>query len=386
MRPPLTIPRIIDRPRILAQLQRALETGHALLTAPAGYGKSAILRALASERPSTHLIILTPTDKDLAAFSARLQPLMQPDHTILLDDVHLLDGERETCAWLQKQLNQQRPRWILAGRRLPFDTKALLVSGEAVRLGRETLAFSAQETGLLLGTQHETTAQWQARLGGWPLGISLLSRLPEGANRLPETESHLFNYLATSVFGQLPPSLNRFLQITAVPLHFNLDLAAALWDGADDPADLLAEAQRRNLFLQPAAQPGWLRYHDLIRDFLLREKGDGVTAVAEKTIAWFAAAGDNDAAIEQALDCQLPHRAAQIIETLPLSHVHKQTRYQTYRRWIRALDDDALAANPILLVRFSNISLMMGQDADAEESHPDSHRHGAAAACTPLFP
>ena len=365
MKQPLSIPRIIERPHLRHLLLDSLENSHVLLAAPAGYGKSTALRGLARHLPHARLVTITLADLDVSVLQARLGSLLAPPNVILLDDVHLLAGGSEVCTWLQQQLAQQRPRWLLAGRSIPFDPELWLLSGHVVRLGKEVLTFTLAETAVLLAQPENQVAGWHKRLQGWSLAISLLSRLPPGVDPLPTAEAHLFTYLTQAVFGRLPPELKRFMQVTAVPLRFNRELAAALWDGKTDAHTLLNEISRADLYVQPADKPGWSRYHDLIRDYLLQDFG-ARDRLAETAVVWWQNHDEMNTAVDQALDAGLRDLAAQLIGRMPLGRFHGNNSYLTYRRWIRALDEEALAANPMLLVRLANVIQMMpGYAAEA---------------------
>ncbi len=354
-----TIPRIIERLRVRRHLQEALEVGHVFLTAPGGYGKSLALQSLVAHRPATHLVRVTIADLDPATLQTRLSPLLQPDHTIILDDVHLLENGPEVCAWLQEQLLQAKPRWLLAGRRLPFNPTTLLIAGQITPLTQAFLAFSLEEAKLLLNQTEAPVEMWQERVQGWPIALSLLSRLPISDNPLPTTEAHLFTYLAETVFAQLPPTLKQFMQVTAVPMQFNVALASELWEGEEAAQSLLAEIQRRNLYLQPTTQAGWFQYHDLIRDYLLQRDEAERNVLAEKAVGWYEVQGQLKPAVEQALDSGLKGRAADLLASLKLFHFHGDTSYLTYRRWVLALDEAALSTYPMLLVRLGNVTSMM---------------------------
>lgn len=352
----------------------SLEGSHVLLTAPAGYGKSTALRELARHLPHAHLITMTLADLDVSVLQARLEALSAELDVILLDDMHLLAGGSEVCDWLLQQLAQRQPRWLLAGRTIPFDPGLLLISGQAVRLDKEVLAFSLEETAVLLTKSKNQIANWHERLHGWSLAISLLSRLPPDADPLPTTEAHLFTYLTHAVFAQLSPELKRFMQVTAVPLRFNHILAAALWDGRIEAASLLNEISRADLYVQPADKPGWFRYHDLIRDYLLQDFGER-DRIAETAVTWFQTHDELNTAVDQALDSGHRGLAAQLISQMPLGRFHGNNSYLTYRRWIRALDEASLAADPMLLVRLSNVLQMMpGYIAEAR-AHAEQGMH-----------
>ena len=350
----LSAPRIIERPHLRNLLLDSLEKGHILLTAAGGYGKSVVLRDLARQLPHAHLITLSQADLDLSLLKTRLTPLLTGPNVILLDDVHHLTGGVEACRWLQQQLQQRQQRWILAGRTAPFSLEMLLLSGQVIWFGKEVLAFSLSETAVLLSQSEDLVTNWHERLSGWSLAISLLSRLPTNADPLPATEAHLFNYLTQAVFAQLPPQLKQFMQLTAVPLHFNHALAAHLWGNKREAKLLLNEIIRTDLYIQPTNPSGTYRYHDLIRDYLLQDF-EQRKEVAETAVSWFWAHEMVETAVEQALDADLKALAAQQMSQIPLRHFHSNGSYFTYRRWVQALDDEALSIDPVLLIRLANV-------------------------------
>lgn len=361
------MPRIIERRSLLERLRRMLEVGHVLLTAPAGYGKSTALHALTSIRPHTYLLRLTVAERDLTVLRARLRTRQQAEHTVLLDDVHLLEGATESVAWLRQRLEHSRPRWILAGRRLPLDAGLLTVSGRATHLTRQDLAFTPAEAAALLDGNPAAGAGWYERLQGWPLAYSLLARLPAGADRLPAAESHLFEYLAAAVFDQLPPALYRFMQTCAVPLRFNEALARHLWSGEDAPA-LLAELQKRDLFLQPAGPPGWWRFHDLVRDFLLAHSPLEPGPPARATIAFLRERDDVEGAIEQALVAGFHRPAARLLAEVSDTFLWDHARHLTFHRWIHSLPREIQDAHPHLLVRLAqSLHYLAGRRPEAWE-------------------
>ncbi|MCP4415419.1 MAG: hypothetical protein GY805_02280 [Chloroflexi bacterium] len=279
-------PRIIERPHLRNLLLDSLDNGHILLTAPGGYGKSMALRDLERHFLHAHLVTITAADLDLSLLQAQILPLLAAPTLILLDDIHVLNGGVEVCAWLQQQLKQRKQQWILAGRSIP-------------------------------------------------------------------TEAHLFNYLTQAVFAQLPPQLKRFMQVTAVPLTFNLALAAHLWEDENEAASLLNDIIHADLYIQPTDQPGWYHYHDLIRDYLL-EYFERLQDVATTAVAWFRTEGMVETAVDQAFDANLIALAAEQISQIPINHFHSNGSYLTYRRWVRALDAEAFDIDLMVLLQLGN--------------------------------
>ena len=120
----------IRRTRLLDQIAAALSEGHLFVNAPAGYGKTMLLQSLVTERPYTYLIPLTPADGDPAILRQRLEPLIQAENTILLDDVHHLLNAPAAIDWLQTQMRRPQPRWVLAGRQSLFPATDLALYGK----------------------------------------------------------------------------------------------------------------------------------------------------------------------------------------------------------------------------------------------------------------
>jgi DNA-binding SARP family transcriptional activator len=343
----------ITRTRLIKQIQKALNDGNVVIAAPAGFGKTTLLQQLAAQRIDTHLFTLTVADTDVAALRARLVPFIRPGYTLILDDIHHLAGS-VALTWLQEEMEMQADVcFVLAGREIPFAAD-WLQDPLTVTVFRQTqLAFDLGESVALLPANAQTAVtRWHQQLQGWPLGIGLLARLPAGEEGLPEVKEQLFAYLARRVFAQLPDGLRHFLQVTAVPLTFNDQLASHLLDD-DNAAGLRQMAQQRNLFLYQDERPGWFRYHGLIRDYLLTQQ-DELDGYWQKTIAWFEAQDDLPQAIEHALAAGWQGEAARLISLVSPTYIYDNDRYLTYRRWVEALDEQIRARQPHLLFRLGH--------------------------------
>lgn len=340
--PPLPV---IDRPRLLRRLGAALRQGHVLIDAPPGYGKSTLLRAFALNTPHAHYLALTPVDADLAQLQTHLHAWLHRDAIILLDDMHVLNTVPETVAWLIDQLRAPLAHFALSGRQSPL----LLEPFVQARFTAGDLAFTPNETAALL-SDHDRARDWHARTQGWPLALALIARGPiEPA--APQRPAALFEYLAETMLRGLPADLLRYVQRTAAPLAFSDELAAALSDETLDRAvELRAEVQRRNLFLETTDQPGWFRYHDLIREFLLTALSDA-GLLFDQIVQWFEARGDREQAIEHALAGQRYDSALRLLRDVPVSFVRGQGRFHTYRRWVLSVPDDLLDQHPALLTQ-----------------------------------
>lgn len=342
----------LRRSRLLEKIAALLEEGHLFINAPAGYGKTMLLQSLQTERPHTYLIPLSPADSDPAVLQERLDGLRQPENWLLLDDAHHLLTADGAIHWLQKQMRQPRPRWVLAGRQPLFPPTDLALYGPIRQLNMADLAFNEREAQLLLGDRRPELDEWRRRLEGWPLGLGLLKNLGEVANPQPIAERQLFAYLTEQLFAALPPDLRRFMAVTAVPLTFTPALAARLLPGSD-PEAVIQTLLERNLFLYPDTPGGDYRYHDLIRAFLKQQLSpDELDEIMTAVIDWLLERGQIGAAIEHALDGGLPEKAAALLAAPEaFAEIRVNGRFLTHHRWINALPPEVVAQRPTLLLR-----------------------------------
>jgi ATP/maltotriose-dependent transcriptional regulator MalT/DNA-binding SARP family transcriptional activator len=339
------------RSRLLEKITALLEEGHLFINAPAGYGKTMLLQSLQTERPHSYLIPLSPADSDPAVLQERLAGRLRPENSLLLDDVHYLQGAETAVAWLQQQMRQPQPRWILAGRQPLFPVADLALYGKVNQLGMVDLAFDEWEMAIWLG-ERPLLADWRRRLEGWPLGISLLKNLGDAADPQPIAEKQLFAYLTEQLFAALPPDLRRFMTVTAVPRTFTPALAAHLLPD-QDPHAAIQTALERNLFLYRDAPGGDYRYHDLIRAFLKQQLSPAeLDGIMTAVIDWLLERGHIGAAIEHALDGGLPEKAAALLAA-PEAFVEIRVngRFLTHHRWLNALPPELVAERPLLLLR-----------------------------------
>ena len=356
----------LARPRLARRVVAALREEHVVVLAPAGYGKSTLLRALALQHAGAQVVSLSLEDADIVHLQARLRPLLVQGATLLLDDVHHLQGAGESLAWLNDQLassTSASTRFVLSGRLLPDATwRKRFVVFDADRLGFSPTEATALLSGLP-GLTPQAIEQWRVRTRGWPLLLSVLVRQMDGLDDATQSrllrsagqvsDDDLLSYLAERMIRLLPRELFQFMQTMALPTQFSDALAADVLGASVSQAIALRdEVERRNLFIEPIAPDGWFKFHDFVREYLLNRAKRLSLAAFENNFArivdWFEAHTDVPMAIEQALAGAVFERAARLMGTIAPTFVTQTGRYRTLQRWVMALPDSVLAAHPLL--------------------------------------
>jgi ATP/maltotriose-dependent transcriptional regulator MalT/DNA-binding SARP family transcriptional activator len=342
-------------------MQAALRNSHLCLEAPGGYGKTTLLHALLTQQADTHYFVLTRADLDRPYLQQRLAPVLAragagaAPPTLILDDVHLIAEVDDSLYWLHSQMAAMQARFVLSGRLIKLPESSLQLTW----LRAKDLAFTAEETRAWLG--HD---EWHGVTQGWPLALALVHQIVTSGGQLDPAlvKQRLFEQLAKTMVSGLPADLLRFLQMTAVPIFFTAELAqdlvqspSAQWSQPVDPhfaQRQLQQIQQRNLFLEALAdRPGWFKYHDLLREFLLAQATHPLPSLYERAARWFEQQGDFEQAIEHALSGRLYPLAQRLLLDLPMRFIRAQGRMLTYRRWVLSLPEATLATTPILLVR-----------------------------------
>ncbi|MGH3484882.1 MAG: LuxR C-terminal-related transcriptional regulator, partial [Nocardioidaceae bacterium] len=361
--PRLRVP-VVRRDRLLWSLHPIVDQSGpplALLSAPAGFGKTtllsqfcqeisdrgeahvawvaldtsgthagsiwrAVLSALESSSPEAAEVFAdllsprrSPDDAFLGRFLDRAREL--PDPTILvLDDVQVLSSAAvvSQLGVLSRRLPAPM-RLVLSSRHDPaFSLHEARLAGNMVELRARELAFSTAETaevlrGLPLGP--DDIGAVVGLTEGWPAGVQLarsVLRRPGDGGRL----AALFNaqagiladYLFQETFTATSPEAQEVLLRTAVVPQLNDDLAVEL-TGRSDAGEVILRmedlAPLLHRFDGPHGQDVWFSYHPLLRSYLhaefARRDRTELRACHRRAALWFGRHGDSLAAIEHAL-------------------------------------------------------------------------------------
>jgi DNA-binding SARP family transcriptional activator/tetratricopeptide (TPR) repeat protein len=375
----------IPRPALVARLAGALNEGHLLLVAGAGFGKTMALEdALAYRGGATAWVRCAELDRDPGGLLAdlvhalagavpgaadvlgerlataplqidaglasreltrELEGLLVDPLTIVIDDAEQLADAAEASAVVRDLLASATPalRVAVAARvELPLRLSKLQASGRVARLGTADLAFSPEECSELMqaatGSEPsaaELDALWSAT-EGWPLGVAL-SAASGGA---PAPGARGSAPLLSFLEEELLRPLGEELRVALLESSLAPDLDAGMLAALGLPATLLDEAGRRGVPLRSVDSGGRVAFHPLVRD-LLRERlvlertperlGRLHAALAQA----LERAGRGPEAVEHWLAAGDSHRAAATVARE--GHVLFRSAPATVAAWLDAL-------------------------------------------------
>jgi LuxR family maltose regulon positive regulatory protein len=336
------VPVLIERRDLVAALERAAGSRVAVVSAPAGSGKTSLLRlwqdrygrgrriAFLSVRPGQqdaqlfwHSLLGTVHD---ATGSARTEPPITPGFDgytmvdkalsaigpdgepfyLVLDDLHEL-GSAEALDQLTSLLTRLPPHAhaVIATRGgSPPGLHRLRLSGDLAELRVAQLRFTAAETRELLATAriplpaevattlHERTEGWAAGLG---LAVLSLAGHPDPERFVAEfsgSDRTVAEYLMAEMLERQPDDVRRLLLRTSLTDRVSGGLADAL-TGTTGSDRILLELEEANAFVVALdAGRTWFRYHNLfaglLRLELRRTHAAEIPALHRIAAGWFA--------------------------------------------------------------------------------------------------
>lgn len=390
---------LVARPRLLEQLTASSDRRLILVSAPAGYGKTALISQWLESVDHAHAWLSLDThDNDLATFllylAAALRTVSQdalaaidlllraptllapnqladallqsmaalPGPLILtLDDYHAVNAPE--IHTLMVRLLEHLPAHVhlvlitRADPPLPLDR--LRGRQQLGEIRAADLRFNSEETQLLLKqvlgpeVAAETAALLEESTEGWAVGLhlaalSLRNRTdPAAFARRIAQHGHqaITEYLLSETLAGLPETQRNCLLQTSLFDRFCAPLidAAQVDDGEKLVGDAFLRAiQRDNLFVVSLDDEGtWFRFHHFFRSLLRARLGQRY-AVAEiqamhgRASAWFAAQGLMDEAVIHALKAGDPAGAARLVE----AQVHPaldRENWRQFEHWIGLL-------------------------------------------------
>ncbi len=322
-KPAQAAPRLIQRGDLVASLDRATAGKVTVISAPAGSGKTSLLRAWADGPGQPYRLAVVQVRRDqqdsqqfwLAVLSALRQasgtsgegeqPAATPDFNeaavgervlselaghrdrifLVIDDLHELTSP-ETLMQLTRLLEKlpQHVHAVLAMRRdLPLRLHRLRLAGELAEIRAADLRFTEGETRQFLeasdiALSEAGVARLHQRAEGWAAGLRLaamsLASSPDPEGFVAEfsgSSRTVAEYLLAEMLECQPAEVQQLLLRTSLLDRVNGELADLL-TGHPGSERILLDLEDANAFvvsLDPART--WFRYHHLFADLLRLE-------------------------------------------------------------------------------------------------------------------
>lgn len=393
----------------LADVERLSETASVVLVhAPAGFGKTSLLRELHDSRREAGCRVswlsLDPADNDpqrfLVYLDAALQSAVMSDGPGRLDaaDPAMLDSVLDRLSAIDQTeaplalfvddceaVTSEEVLTIVRGliaalpgnatlflgsRRIPdLQLGRLRAQGRVLEVGPDELRFSTEESGRLLASILRTSLasdvveRLHRRTEGWAAGLQLAGlALQKRVDPEPYVEgfsgtsSGLESYLAEEILATQPPEIRDLLIKASIADTVCADLCDEIC-GRTDSAELLRAVERDNLFVFPLDESGtWFRFHRLFVEFLQgqleRQHGDLLPALHRRAAEWFVRHDEPSSAVRHALQSGDHGYAA----TLADAYVQPFTaagRLTTVIRWVEPLPPEVLDRFPRVKVYYA---------------------------------
>src|SRR3984885_336282 len=341
-------PGLIHRHDLMAALNRAAQKRVTIISAPAGTGKTSLLRAWADQagqdcriafmtvRPGQHdmqLFWLTMLGAVRAAAGtgdggAPLPPAIPGSSgsaiadkvlselgesgdrfALVIDDLHELSSP-EAAGQLRALLTRlpSGVRAIVAPRRdLPLHLHKLRLAGDLAEIRAAHLRFTSRETRQLLAAAgialpEHTAAMLHQRTEGWAAGLRLavlsLAGHPDPERFVAEFSGSartVAEYLMAEMLERQPPEVQGLLLRTSLLDRVSGELADLL-TGATGSERILLDLEDANAFVV-SLDPGrnWFRYHrmfgELLRLELRHTMPEDVAGLHQLAAHWLASRG-----------------------------------------------------------------------------------------------
>jgi LuxR family transcriptional regulator, maltose regulon positive regulatory protein len=352
-------PSVVARTGLFDRLSAGLEDGLILLSAPAGSGKTLLLRSWIDAAGLGAWTAWTSIEREerdgqrfwlsvvralrgagikdsldgiepAPQFDGRAVALRVVDATesldapvlLVIDDLHeLLEPAAMTELGLLLARRPPQLRVVLSTRHdPPLELHRYLIAGELTELRAEDLRFQRDEASELLkkaGVKVSDAALGAllARTEGWAAGLRLAA-LSLAGDRDPDrfvaefsgSERTVADYLVAEVLLREPESVRRLLLRTSILERVNGSLADRLVGTSGSERRLLELEDAGAFVVSMDRERSWFRYHHLFADLLrleLRRSEPGSVVGLHRTAAeWFAEHGYRIEAIRHAQSAQ----------------------------------------------------------------------------------
>ncbi|MCQ3937637.1 MAG: hypothetical protein DPW18_11410 [Chloroflexi bacterium] len=406
--PPILRQHLVSRQKVLGQLNGGLRDGHllALVSAPAGYGKTTTIRMWVEEAGyPVAWVTLEKSDNDLKQFftyvltalgqavehlgQAALEAVenareMNIQHilglltndlcsldqpiVLVLEEYHLIENENIDQA-VEFLLNQAIANLhvVIATREDPnLPLTRLRVRNQLTEIRAADLSFSLEEAGeffsevMGVNLSQKETEILKNRTEGWAAGLQLAAlslKESRDTSKFVEafggTHRHVLDYLIEEVLGSQPEEIREFLCRTSILDQLSAPLCEAV-TGQRDSRKYLQHLENNNLFLVSLDEERtWYRYHalfgELLKNQLLQIEAGRVDQLHARAADWYENNGYIQKAVEHAFQMSGGDKAAELIERHALPMIY-QGEISAVKGWFDRLTEPLTQASPMLYI------------------------------------
>jgi LuxR family transcriptional regulator, maltose regulon positive regulatory protein len=409
---PQVIPGSIERPRLLEKLDQVLHKPLALVSAPAGFGKTILLTQWLDHCPLPNAwlqgdenvkdvpmfmsgVVATlrqlfptcfkktvdllhahspvPTSVWISSLIRDLEKLENTPFILSIDDYHLFNTPLIDMILSDLLRYEAQPmHLILAARRNPpISFSRLNVRNMVVEIGTADLRFTDAEAQSFLHQNVDVPLsadvinQLEEKTEGWAAGlalaaISLRKKVhPEQLiAQLDDADRQVSDYLLEEVFNNQSREIQEFLLMTANFDQFNASMLNEVFDleqGVGYVQSLLEKIESSGIFLTPLdSQRTYFRYHQLFRQMLMSRQRiafspEQITLIHRRAAEWLMRQGQLDAAQQYLITLQDWNILAQVVESQFCDLLNAEDSEGIKRR-LAMFPESFISTRPVLLL------------------------------------
>jgi LuxR family maltose regulon positive regulatory protein len=416
---------LVPRARLDQRLDRYALPAVALVSAPAGFGKTTLLVDwLGGETPGsarTAWLSLDRRDSDPSVFwsyivaalrkvapaigtdalamlqtsPSALQAVvamllndlaaLSDDLVLVLDDYHAVESieVQESMLFLVENIPAQLHLVVASRADPPWPLAGLRARGDLVEIRTADLRFTGDEASAYLNDAMgldlapRQIDALEGRTEGWIAALQLAALSLQGRSDPSEfiegfagDDRFVVDYLVDEVLSRQPDDIRTFLLETSILSRLSAPLCAAVTDRRDAKA-ILEVLERSNLFIVPLDDGRrWYRYHhlfaDVLRARLADEQAQLVAELHLRASIWHEQNGDTADAVHHAMAGRHFERAAQLVE-LAGPQLRRTRQERTLRLWLEALPADVYEDRPVLAIALVGARMATGTTHGVEE-------------------
>ena len=394
---------LVSRPKLLNKLRNIEDCRLAIISAPAGFGKTTLLSEWVHETHSEvcwvslnesdndpivfwsyviasiqqaapsigdHILpsLLVPQSQPIQVITTLLNALSREENHIVLiiDDYHLIKSTaiHDVLAFFVEH-SPPHVHAVLSTRTIPpLPLARLRARNELIEIEPSDLRFTSKEATFFFNETMQLQLEpdqiqiLETRTEGWIAGLQLAALSVSGRTDIDAfikdfsgDDRYIVDYLAEEVLHQHPEHIRQFLLYTSILPRFNSALCNVVTDQKESH-QIIEALERANLFLVPLDNKrNWFRYHHLfgevLQSHLLQLEPDIEPELHSRAASWFEANHNAMDAIHHALAGMHFDKAIELIEKTAITLFERGQQHTLYNL-LDKLPTEFDKASPIL--------------------------------------